>query len=70
MEYDFARQRLDKHCLNAGIKAEAEVILARQGLRKHLFPRQRMLTKAFPWQHKRREELFDMVTYITATWRI
>jgi hypothetical protein len=34
---------------------------ARQQLGKHLFPRQQMLTKAFPW-HNRREELFDMVT--------
>jgi hypothetical protein len=30
---------------------------ARQRLSKNLFPLQRMLTKAFPWQHNRTEEL-------------
>jgi hypothetical protein len=41
-------------------------MFARQRLGKHLFPRQRMLTKAFPWQHNRTEELLDMVTSIPA----
>jgi hypothetical protein len=64
--WSFDRQRLSKHCLNAEIIAEVEVIFARQRLDKHLFQRQRMLTKAFPWKHNRTEEMFDMVNSIPA----
>jgi hypothetical protein len=66
--WSFARQRLRKDCLKVGITAEAEVILARQRPSKHSFPLQRMLTKAFRWQHKRTEEVFDVVTSLPAAW--
>jgi hypothetical protein len=52
--WSFGRQRLGKHCLKAGI-IEAEVFFASQRLGKHLFPRQRMVTKAFPSQHKKKQ---------------
>jgi hypothetical protein len=66
-EYDYL---LGNSCLEVKIIAEAEVTLTRQRLSKHLFSLQRMLTKAFPWQQKRTEELFDMVTSIPAAWQI
>jgi hypothetical protein len=42
-----ARQRVGKHGPKAGIAAEAEVNLLGNDTQKHLFPRQRILTKAF-----------------------
>jgi hypothetical protein len=60
------KQRLGKHRLKAKIISEEEIIFAKQRLGKQMFPRQRMLTKAFPWQHDKTKELFDMVTYIPA----
>jgi hypothetical protein len=62
--WQFARQRLGERCIQAGIIAEAKVIFARQRLGKQLFPRQRVATKAFLRQHKRTEELCDMVISI------
>jgi hypothetical protein len=43
-----ARQRLGKHCLDAGIIAESKVSL----LGNDTFPRQRILTKTLPWQRE------------------
>jgi hypothetical protein len=61
MELRKLRKRL-RICLiymryTARIYSNAHRISARQRLGKHLFSRQRMLTKAFSWQHSRTEEL-------------
>jgi hypothetical protein len=53
-----ARQQLGKHCLQAEIVTETEVIFARERLGKRSFLQQRMVTESFPWQHKKQRNSF------------
>jgi hypothetical protein len=64
-------ESIDKRFVKTRFRVKLEQYFARQRLVKHLFPRQRMLTKAIPWQQNRTViEPLDLVIYIRDAWKL